>query len=87
MQTAWEIIMTRGRTFGPMISLMYTTLMARNPANPSVSAIDRTNSAEKFVTYPKGQMNAPASSEDRISALRRRSCRPASPGHSRRAGC
>ena len=28
---------------GPMISLMYTTLMARNPANPSVSAIDRTN--------------------------------------------
>ena len=71
MQTTWLTIMTRGRTFGPMISLMYTTLMARNPANPSVSAIDRTNSAEKFVTYAKGQMNTPASVADRIRAGRR----------------
>ena len=45
MQTTWQTIIIRGRIFGPMISLMYTTLMARNPANPSVSAIDRTNSA------------------------------------------
>ena len=45
MQTTWQNIITRGRTVGPMISLMYTTLMARNPANPSVSAIDRKNSA------------------------------------------
>ena len=45
MQTTWLTIITRGRTFGPMISLMYTTLMARNPANPRVSAIDRTNKA------------------------------------------
>ena len=45
MQTVWLTIMIRGRIFGPMISLMYTTLMARNPANPSVSAIDKTNNA------------------------------------------
>ena len=45
MAATWETIMIRGRTVGPMISLMYTTLMARNPANPSVSAIDRTISA------------------------------------------
>ncbi len=45
MQTTWETIITRGRTLGPMISLMYTTLMARYPANPSVSAIDKTISA------------------------------------------
>ncbi len=45
MQTVWQTIITLGRTLGPMISLMYTTLMARYPANPSVSAIDKKNSA------------------------------------------
>ena len=45
MQTTWLTIMIRGRIFGPMIWLVYTTLMARNPANPSVSAIDRRNKA------------------------------------------
>ena len=45
MQTAWQGIMIRGRIFGPMISLMYTTLMARNPAKPRVSRMDKTNSA------------------------------------------
>ena len=45
MHTAWQGIITLGRHVGPMISLMYTTLMARYPANPSVSKIDRTNSA------------------------------------------
>ena len=45
MQTAWQGSITLRRHVGPMISLMYTTLMARYPANPSVSAIDRTNSA------------------------------------------
>ena len=29
------------------------------------------DSAGKLVTYPNGQMNTPASTEDRISALRR----------------
>jgi hypothetical protein len=33
------------RIAGPIISLMYTTLTARYPANPRVSAIDRTTSA------------------------------------------
>ena len=46
MHTAWQGSITWRRHVGPMISLMYTTLMARYPANPSVSAIDRTNSAE-----------------------------------------
>ena len=45
MQTTWETIITRGRTVGPMISLMYTTLMARYPPIPSVSPIDRRVSA------------------------------------------
>ena len=45
MQTAWQGSMTRRRHVGPMISLMYTTFMARYPANPSVSKIDKTNSA------------------------------------------
>ena len=71
MQTAWVTIITLPRTFGPVISHMYTTLMARNPAKPSVSAIESKNSAGKFVTYPNGQINSPASTEDRISALRR----------------
>ncbi len=62
-----------------MISLMYTTFMARYPANPSVSAIDRTNSAGKFVTYANGQMNTAASSEDRISPLRRPILSPSQP--------
>ena len=50
MATTWHTIITRGRTVGPMISLMNTTLMARYPANPRVSAMDRMNSAGKLVT-------------------------------------
>jgi len=38
-------MITLFRTAGPIISLMYTTLTARYPANPSVSAIERTTSA------------------------------------------
>ena len=45
MQTTWQPIITLDRTLGPMSSLMYGTLMARNPANPNVLAIDNTNSA------------------------------------------
>ena len=45
MQTTWETIMTRGRTVGPMISLMYTTLMARYPPIPNVLPIDSRASA------------------------------------------
>ena len=45
MQTVWLTIMIRGRTVGPMISLMYTTLMARYPPIPSVLPIDSRASA------------------------------------------
>ena len=45
MHRVWLGSMTLRRHVGPMISLMYTTLMARYPANPSVSKIDRTISA------------------------------------------
>jgi hypothetical protein len=71
MASACAPMITLLRTADPIISLRYTTLMARYPANPRVSAIERTTSAGKLVTYANGQMNTPASTEDRISALRR----------------
>ena len=71
MQTAWATMITRPRATGPPISLRYTMLTARNPANPRVSPIDRKNSPQKFVTYPNVQMNTPASVADMIRALRR----------------
>ena len=64
----------------PVISVRYTTLMARNPANPSVSAIERKNSAEKFVTYANGQINNPASAADLTSAFSGRSVRQPADG-------
>ena len=45
IQTVWLAGMIRGRTVGPMISLMYTTLMARYPPIPRVLPIDSRASA------------------------------------------
>ena len=45
MHRVWLGSITLRRQFGPIISLMYTTLMARYPANPRVSKIDKTISA------------------------------------------
>ncbi len=71
MASACAPMITLPRTLGPVISARYTTLTARNPANPRVSPIERKASPQKFVTYANGQINTAASVEDRISARRR----------------
>ena len=45
MASTCAYMITLLRAAGPAISLMYTTLRARNPANPSVSPIERKISA------------------------------------------
>ena len=59
---------------------MYTTFIGQVPGEPErVGNRQDEQHQEKFITYTNGQINAAASSEDRIRALHRPILSPSQP--------